>query len=72
MSTVEFGLLPQKKKIGSIPLSGWSHSSAPACANIEQPRAGAVKACPREGGEWPLLSGHPQGLFLTAASTAAS
>jgi hypothetical protein len=53
------------KKIRSIPLFGWSHSFAPAYANIGRPRTGAVK-------NGRSFSGHPEGLFLTAASTAAS
>jgi hypothetical protein len=60
-----------KKRVGSgvmqpksIPLFGWSHSSAPAYANDGLPRAGAVK-------KGRSCSGRPQGLFLTAASMAA-
>ena len=48
----------------SIPLFGWSHSSAPAYADAAPPRAGAVK-------NGRSLSGHPEGLFLTAAGMAA-
>ena len=39
------------------------------------PRTGLYKhqaTARRSGQEWPLLSGHPEGLFLTAASTVRS
>jgi hypothetical protein len=54
----------QRNVASNIPLFGWGHSSAPAYASVAPPRAAAVK-------NGRFSSGHPEGLFLTAASMAA-
>jgi len=62
MSTVEFGLL--QKKLQHFFVRQEPFLRPGLCKH----QAAARRSCQ----EWPLLSGHPQGLFLTAASTVRS